>query len=381
MHREAFRVMSLSSSPTGHAGTHVPVAITGIGAVSGYGWGEKRLREGLFGARSSVRMVRGFLPWAPARSLWLSLVQDEGNGDPGRRARALRFAARDALADAHDRGWRPAPGVGVIHGAEWADDTWRQLAHELELDGPGMCVASGELSAVMAVLTAKSWIGAGLADDVLVVCSDLSLTPERCLNGPSQSGLVVDSAPSVTCLPFQQGSVGANPGEAVIAMVVTRWSASPYGRVLGGAAAVAERSTGFEPADDREARRTALGRAVTRALETSLVEPDAVAYLNAHGSGQPMSDAVEASVLEGWLPATRGLYSLKPLVGDCGAAAGAVELLAALYGFSTGVVPAPGRVAAGHRLLLDGPTAAMDGIVVKASLGPTGECAVVVAGA
>jgi 3-oxoacyl-[acyl-carrier-protein] synthase II len=369
--------MSLSSS---HAATNgVPVVITGVGAVSGYGWGEKRLREGLFGARSSVRMVRGFLPWAPSRPLWLSLVEDEGSGDPGRRARALRFAVREALADAHDRGWRPGPGVGVVHAAEWADDTWRQLAHELELDGPGMCVHAGELSAVMAVLTAKAWIGAGLVDDVLVICSDLSLTPERCLNGPNESGLVVDSAPSVTCRPFQQGSVGANPGEAVVAVVVTRSASSPYGRVLGGSAAVAERHAELEPSDLAERRRTALGRAVTRALETSHVEPDDVVYMNAHGSGQPTTDAVEASVVEGWLPAARGLYSLKPLVGDCGVAAGAIELLAALYGFSTGVVPAPGRVTTGHPLLLDGPTAAVDGVVVKASLGPTGECAVVIA--
>ena len=372
--------MSLSTSHPGLAGADAPVTITGVGAVSGYGWGEKRLREGLFGARSSVRMVRGFLPWTPTRPLWLSLVEDEGSGDPGRRARALRFAAGEALADAHDRGWRPAPGVGVIHAAEWSDDTWRQLAHDFELDGPGMCVNAGELSAVMAVLTARAWIGARLVDHVLVVCSDLSLTPERCLNGPNESGLVVDSAPSVTCRPFQHGSVGANPGEAVVAMVVARSSSSPYGLVLGGSAAVAERPVSSQPGDESEPRRAALGRAITRALETSHIDPAAVAYMNAHGSGQPASDAVEASVLDGWLPATRGLYSLKPLVGDCGAAAGAIELLAALYGFSTGVVPAPGRVAAGHPLLLDGPTAAVDGAVVKASMGPTGECAVVIAG-
>ena len=351
------------SPASSHAdrGAHAPVFVSGLGAVSGYGWGEKRLREGLFAARSSVRTVRGFLPWAPSRSLWLSLVEDEGSGDPGRRGRAVRYAAREALGDAHDRGWRSGAGVGIVHAAEFADDTWRELAEELEFDGPAMSVSAGHLSATMAVLTAKSWIGAGLVQDVLVVCSDLSLTPERVLNGPNHSGLVVDTGPAVTCLPFQKGSVGANPGEAAIALVLSRWASSPYGRLLGGAATVSARGGTLEPEEEGERRRAALGRAVTRALEMSRVEPDAVAYLNAHGSGQPTLDAVETSVLDGWLPAVRGLYSLKPLVGDCGTAAGAIELLAALYGFSTGVVPAPARIAAGHPLLLDGPTAAVDG--------------------
>jgi 3-oxoacyl-[acyl-carrier-protein] synthase II len=370
-----------SESHHASSSTGAPVFVSGLGAVSGYGWGEKRLREGLFAARSAVRTVRGFLPWAPTRSLWLSLVEDEGSGDPGRRGRAVRFAAHEALGDAHDRGWRPGTGTGIVHASEFADETWRELAVELELDGPAMCVSAGQLSATMAVLTATSWIRAGLVHDVLVVCSDLSLTPERVLNGPNHSGLIVDTGPSVTCLPFQQGSVGPNPGEAVVAFVLSRWASSAYGRLLGGAATVAERVSAPARQDESERRRGALGRAVTRALEMSHIEPDAVAYLNAHGSGQPALDAVETSVLEGWLPSARGLYSLKPLVGDCGSAAGAIELLAALYGFSTGVVPAPARISAGHPLLLDGPTAAVDGAVVKASIGRAGECAVVIAGA
>ncbi|HMK62247.1 MAG TPA: hypothetical protein VK386_01400, partial [Acidimicrobiales bacterium] len=49
-----------------------PPTITGIGAVSGYGWGEKRLRAGLYSGRSAVRARRGFLPWAPRTAAWLA---------------------------------------------------------------------------------------------------------------------------------------------------------------------------------------------------------------------------------------------------------------------------------------------------------------------
>ena len=39
-----------------------PVSISGIGAVTGYGWGEKLLREGLYSGEYAVRRHPGFSP-------------------------------------------------------------------------------------------------------------------------------------------------------------------------------------------------------------------------------------------------------------------------------------------------------------------------------
>lgn len=360
--------MSLARSNGGDVTT--PPTIAGIGAVSGYGWGEKQLRAGLYSGRSAVRALPGFLPWAPREPAWLALVEDnESPPDDRRAARAVRFAASEALSDAQARGWRPGDAVGLIYGADVLDVTWAELADDMQLHGPGMSMTAGAASGTTALLTAKCWIEGGVAEDVLVVCSDLPLTPERVGRGSNRS--IYDLASPTACRPFQQGSTGCNPGEAVTAMVVSRSSPSAYARVLGGA--VSHSHAGHEGPDSVQLRQ-----ALERAMADAEVSPGDISYLNANGIGVPATDALEAEVADQVLDSVAGVYSLKPLVGDCGAAAGTVELIGALYGFTTGVVPAPARLAPGHPRLLDGPTASVDGAVVKASIGSTGECAVVV---
>jgi 3-oxoacyl-[acyl-carrier-protein] synthase II len=65
-------------------------------------------------------------------------------------------------------------------------------------------------------------------------------------------------------------------------------------------------------------------------------------------------------------------------VGHTQAASSAIEILASLYGFQTGVIPAPRRVSKGHPKLLDGLTACAEGPVMKSSLGMGGHNAVLV---
>jgi len=359
----------VSLARSAHGQKLTPPAIAGIGAVSGYGWGEKCLRAGLYSGRSAVRPRRGFLPWAPRVPAWLALADDEGAPSAAgtRAGRALRFAVHEALSDAADRGWRRSEMLGLIHGADALEVTWAELTDELGIGGPAMSMTAGAASGATALLTAKCWIEGGVAEDVLVVCSDLPLTPERIQD--RAASYRVDSP--AACLPFQQGSSGCNPGEAVVALVVARSSPSAYARVLGGAVVHAA----------VEGERVDAGRlryAMERAMADAEVSPADISYFNANGAGDPATDALEAEVADEVLDSVAGVYSLKPLVGDCGAAAGTVELLGALYGFSTGVVPAPARLAPGHPRLLDGPTASVDGVVVKASIGNTGECGVVV---
>jgi 3-oxoacyl-[acyl-carrier-protein] synthase II len=109
-------------------------------------------------------------------------------------------------------------------------------------------------------------------------------------------------------------------------------------------------------------------------------DPSDVAYLNAHGPGTAQCDAAEAAILDQLFPAAHGIFSVKPLVGHCQAAAASVELLATIYAFQTGFVPAPPQVAPGHPKLVNGRSPRMPGLMVKSSLGLGGyNTAVVVA--
>ena len=43
---------------------------------------------------------------------------------------ALRFAAREAIADAKERGWKPGQVVGVVHSIVLGDvEMWRDYYH------------------------------------------------------------------------------------------------------------------------------------------------------------------------------------------------------------------------------------------------------------
>ncbi|HYA69339.1 MAG TPA: hypothetical protein VED63_11465, partial [Acidimicrobiales bacterium] len=108
------------------------VSITGAGAVTGYGWGQKFLREGLYTSVPSIRPTPGFAPYFDDDLGWVSMVEDAGHvaDGPSRLMRAVRFAAREAVEDAFDRGWRPGGTVGLVHGIVLGDvDHWREYHH------------------------------------------------------------------------------------------------------------------------------------------------------------------------------------------------------------------------------------------------------------
>ena len=97
-----------------------------------------------------------------------------------------------------------------------------------------------------------------------------------------------------------------------------------------------------------------------------------MAYINAHGPGTAQCDAAEARVLDELFPDAHGIFSIKPLVGHCQGAASAVEILATIYAYQTGFVPAPRQVAPGHPRLIDGLTPRRPGMMVKSSIGMGG---------
>ena len=333
------------------------VAVVGIGAVTGYGWGRKLLREGLYMSRPAAR--RQDDAGGPANDdLWVAAVDDAG--DPadgaGLAARATRFAAREAVGDAHDRGWRPGLLVALVHdvglcpapagakgpGAASTDaEVPGAIMEEFGFRGPVMAVGAGAATGPAAMLTARWWIAAGLADDVLVVTSDLS--------GRARAGTVAD------------------PGEAAMALMLSGRPDAAYARVLGGGLT-------YGPGAGSRLRR-----ALTMAVADARLQAADIAYLNASGPSGP-TDA-EAAIADEMLTSMAGVFSVKSLVGDCGEAAGTVELAASLFGSDTGVIPAPPRAGKSHRLLLDGLTAAAEGPVAKTASGPSGHHgALVIAG-
>jgi 3-oxoacyl-[acyl-carrier-protein] synthase II len=376
------------------------LGICGIGVVSGYGWGRELLWDGLLSGKPAARTLPEFGqdPGVPA---WVARVPDGGAPEdgPSRFARAMHAAAREAIQDAEDRGWRPGRRVGLLHAVVLGEvDLWREfyttrggrlsvheylalmpstpmstLMQEYGFHGPAMNVSAMCASGNAGLITAKSWLDAGVVDDVVFVATDLSLTSENVRHFVELGVAVTDTEPLDACRPFQQGSRGFIMGEASVSFVLSTRADRPYVLALGGAMSHdAHHVTSIDP---ELAHITACFQ---DALANAGVPASAVRYLNAHGPGTAQCDRAEAAILDQLFPSHTQVYSVKPLTGHCQGAASAIEVAVTALSYARGTIPAPPTVAPGHPKLLDGPTPADDGITVKSSLGMGGHNSVVV---
>jgi 3-oxoacyl-[acyl-carrier-protein] synthase II len=376
------------------------IGICGVGAVSGYGWGRETLWAGLVAAKPAAIQASGYGPKRD-QAAWLARVPDGGDSadGPGRFARAIRAAGREAVIDAGHRGWQAGRRVGLLHAVILHEvELWRDfylkhhgtlpardylalmpstpmstLMQEHGFHGPAMTVSAMCASGNAGLITAKAWLDAGIVDDVLFVASDLSATPENVQQFVRLGVAVTDAEPMDACRPFQEGSRGFIWGEASVAFVLSTRASRPYALMLGGAMSHdAYHVTSIDP------EPTEVFRCFREALANARVEPSAVSYLNAHGPGTKQCDAVEAAIVDELFPPDTAIYSVKPFTGHCQGAASAIEVAVAALSYERGVLPAPPTVAPGHARLLDGPTPIAGGITVKSSLGMGGHNSVVV---
>lgn len=376
------------------------MAIAGVGAVTGYGWGRQNLWDGLMSSKPAATLVGGYGPNRDEEA-WIARIPAGGDPSdgPSRFARAMRAAAREAIVDAGTRGWKPGRRVGLLHAVVLGDtEEWRDfyltdnchrrgrdylslmpstpmslLMQEFDFHGPAMNVSAMCTSGNAGMLTAKMWLDTDTVDDVVLVTTDLSATPENSEHFVKLGVAVIDAEPLDVCRPFQQGSRGFGGGEASVGFVLSKGVDRAYADVLGGAMSHdAFHVTSVNP-DHRE-----VFRCFREGLANAGIAPADVRYINAHGPGTKQCDAAEAAVLDDMFDSRPQIYSVKPLTGHCQAAASAVEIASAVLGYEHGVIPAPPIVAEAHPRLLDGKTAMVDGITVKSSLGMGGHNSTVV---
>ncbi|QLY32242.1 beta-ketoacyl synthase N-terminal-like domain-containing protein [Nocardia huaxiensis] len=377
--------------------------ITGIGAVTGYGWGREALWNGLLSGKPAARLHSGYGP-DQDQDWWAALIPEGGDPDltGSKFLRALLSATREAVADARDRGWQPGRTVGLIHAIvlgdayDWGDwhrtGRWTRrtrdylpllpstpismIMQENGFHGPAMNVTSACSSGNAALITAKMWLDSGFADDVVCVTTDLSCAPEQIDHFERMGAAVVDADPLDASRPFQEGSRGFSFGEASVAFVVSRDAENPYAGILGGAMTNdAHHVISVDPGHER------ILECVRRALTFSGVTADEVRYYNTHGPGTDQCTEAELSVHEHIFDGRPHLYAIKPLAGHCQAASAGVEIAAAALGYERGVIPSAPIVAPAHPNLLDGTTPFEGGLTIKVSLGMGGNNSAVVLGA
>ena len=148
---------------------------------------------------------------------------------------------------------------------------------------------------------------------------------------------------TTTCRPFDAHRDGLALGEgaAVLALEsldsARRRDAEVLGEIIGyGAATDVHHLT--QPHPEGNAAWQSMQEACARAG----VSPEAVGYLNAHGTGTPLNDAAEAAAINRWAgahAATLPVSSTKGSVGHLLGAAGAVEAVVCLMVLREGWLP------------------------------------------
>jgi 3-oxoacyl-[acyl-carrier-protein] synthase II len=152
---------------------------------------------------------------------------------------------------------------------------------------------------------------------------------------------VVDPQP---CSPFSLGRQGISLGEGAAFLVLEaeeaakERGASIYGYLSGYAVAEeAHHMTAPEPTGGEAAR------VMGEALKSAGLEQGHIGWVNAHGTGTPLNDQVEARavhLLFGDDAPGIPLVSIKGLTGHCLGAAGAIEAVGTIIALNDGFVPA-----------------------------------------
>ena len=361
------------------------VAITGLGAVSGYGEGTAALWAGLASGAAAIGPFRRF-EHAKFRTQLASEVRAAPSQKGGRRSSiADRFAlgaAREALAQAGLPSRLDDLGCGIYFGSStggmfesegyFADllgqphrasgigrltaqptcSPGESVARAHGVHGPVQTVASACASATLAMGIALAALRAGEIEIALAGGSD-SLC--RLTYAGFNSLRAVDPK---ACRPFRSEREGMSIGEGAAVLVLeSAVSAAARGaRILGwllgaGASCDAHHMTAPDP------QGAGIARAVAAALADSGLAATDIDFVNVHGTGTPHNDAAEAGMLRSIfgdrLPALP-LTSTKGAIGHYLGAAGAIEAVATLLCLLHGVVhPTPGEGTVDPALGLD----------------------------
>jgi 3-oxoacyl-[acyl-carrier-protein] synthase-1 len=179
--------------------------------------------------------------------------------------------------------------------------------------GPAYTVSTACSSSAKALLSARSLLGVGLCDAVIAGGID-TLAP---LTAEGFSALEA-IAPQRTN-PFSKNRRGLNLGEAAALFVLTR-----------GKGGIQLRGGGESSDHHHMSAPDPTGGGAERALRAALADADAradeVLYLNLHGTGTPLNDAMESRAVDRVLGRGVPCSSTKPLTGHTLGAAGALEI-------------------------------------------------------
>jgi len=359
------------------------VAVTGAGVVSPLGTTLEEFQRSLAAGRSGIRrlapalsersgvQVGATLDWNPApffkeaEAANLDRVSQFALAAAAQAIAASDLRMADLNRDRIGVSW--GTGMGGAHTQEatyrqiYGADEWRvrpltvvmsmsnaassNIAVRHGLRGPFASYSTACSSSAMALGEAMRAIAAGRADAMIAGGSEALLTPGVLAAWQALRTLApadpADAAAS--CKPFDKRRAGLVLGEGAAAFVLEEES-----RARARGARIHGLLTGYGNTCDAvhmsRPDRDGQVRAMRYALAEAELPPDAIGYINAHGTATTVGDVVEAEAINTVFgPAAREVRvsSTKSLHGHLLGGSGALEFAAALLAFE-GILPPTG---------------------------------------
>jgi 3-oxoacyl-[acyl-carrier-protein] synthase II len=372
-----------------HRGRH-RVAVTGIGLVTPLGLGVAESWSALLAGRSGIRRITRF-PTAHLKTTiagQVTLPEEAGDAltSPARVERMAALAAAEAIGTAGlgEEGRFPGPlflGMPPVE-VEWphrialakqlqgqrpdgeamrypalaaAATGQRQLFEQCLFGGVGERLAArfGTAGAPIAISTACATgasaiqlgveaIQRGEAAAALCLGAEGSVQPEALIRFSLLSALSTrNEEPERASRPFEKNREGFVMSEGAAALVLEslEGALARGAPVLGLVLGCGERADSFHRTRSNPDGGAIIG-AMRAAIADAGLEPAAIDYVNAHGTGTPENDKMETLGMRAVFgEACPPISSNKSMIGHTLSAAGAIEAVFSLLAIRDGMLP------------------------------------------
>jgi len=206
-------------------------------------------------------------------------------------------------------------------------------------------ITAGAAAGAQAIGESFRIIERGGADIVLAGGTEANITPRTLIRDTMLGELSRrNDDPEGASRPFDRDRDGRVLGEGAAVLVLEE-----RGRALRRGARIYAELAGYGSSVSMRGRRDSGGggddgkaSSMMRALDDARCSPDVIDYISAHGDGIPEDDVMETAAIKAVFKEHArelAVSSVKSMMGDLGAAAGAVEALATILGMWHGVIP------------------------------------------
>ena len=348
------------------------LVITGMGAVTPVGIGVEAYWNGLLSEASAIGEIEGLdhsvLPihhaaqvrglnlkdYLPTRLVMdleaymqyayisaLEALEDSGLPDGDDRTGLVMATALhgvDIIARTQETFDKKGRGAGPkLLTKSMGNITAAHLSIERGFRGPSMTVSTACSSGGDAITLAALMLRSGMADAMVVLAGEAAICPSV-IQSLNKTGALSKEGES---RPFDAGRSGFVMGEGGGALVIeTREHAEARGaHVHAALLGCGNNSDAYQPVSPSPDGKGA-AECIRLALRDAGLSPDAIDYINAHGTATHLGDIAEAAAIrEVFGSRDVAVSSTKGATGHMMGAGGITEVIACVKAIETGLIP------------------------------------------